>query len=466
MKFLLFGTGDYYNRYKKWFEKQEVMALLDNSMQKRHMVIDGFRVLTPEEGIKLDYDSIVILSFYVKQMKQQLISLGVKPDRIYHFYDLHSLIAPEAVRRPLQYFPDARDVVECMQPGVPKILFLSHDLTLGGPCIALYHAARLLKKQGYVVVFGSMLDGPLKIKLMENDISVVVDENLQISTMKETEWVSSFSLIICNTMNFHIFLSERDTRIPVIWWLHDASFFYDGVNKNTMEKIAPDNLTVVSVGPVPADAIGKYLPHLDCGELLYGVGDMGRDEGIIREDNEVRFITIGFLEDIKGQDVLVQAVRKLSSDVRNQCSFFIVGHDKTLFGERIHKESTGIGKIYFTGSVDRQEIHRLLSEADVLICPSRQDAMPTVAAEAMMHSVPSIVSDVTGTAAYIHDGEDGFVFPSGDAQALAERIEWCIANKAELQSMGKKARMLYEKYFSMPAFEKRFMEVICEALRK
>ncbi len=77
MKFLLFGTGDYYNRYKKWFEQQEVIALLDNALQKQHTYIDEIEVLSPKEGIELSYDVIVILSFYVKQMRQQLLSLGV-----------------------------------------------------------------------------------------------------------------------------------------------------------------------------------------------------------------------------------------------------------------------------------------------------------------------------------------------------------------------------------------------------
>ena len=33
MKFLLFGTGDYYERYKKWFDKNQVLALLDNAYE-------------------------------------------------------------------------------------------------------------------------------------------------------------------------------------------------------------------------------------------------------------------------------------------------------------------------------------------------------------------------------------------------------------------------------------------------
>ena len=72
MRYLIFGTGDYYNRYKKWFDQQEVVALLDNSEQKQYTRIDGIEVLPPMEGIRLDYDVVVILSFHFKIMKQQL----------------------------------------------------------------------------------------------------------------------------------------------------------------------------------------------------------------------------------------------------------------------------------------------------------------------------------------------------------------------------------------------------------
>ena len=90
--------------------------------------------------------------------------------------------------------------------------------------------------------------------------------------------------------------------------------------------------------------------------------------------------------------------------------------------------------------------------------------MPTVAAEAMMHSVPCILSDVTGTAAYIHNNEDGFIFESENVQELADRIEWCVKNKKELVHIGQKARKIYESVFSMRAFEERLMEIVDEML--
>ena len=268
MKFLLFGTGDYYNRYRKWFEQQEIVALLDNSEQKQHTYIDGVKVLSPKEGIRLKYDIIVILSFYVKQMKQQLVSLGADESRIFHFYDLHQLLLGRTVKRTLQYFLRAKEIIEGNNTSKAKVLLMSHDLTLGGPAIALFHAAMVFKKHDYEVVYSSMIDGPLRTKLVENDISVVVDENLQLATMNETDWVKSFSLIVCNTLNFHVFLSERDTSVPVVWWFHDARFFYNGVNKNVMGKINLNNLKAVSVGPVPAE--GNYYTELVMYKAVFG----------------------------------------------------------------------------------------------------------------------------------------------------------------------------------------------------
>lgn len=466
MKYLLFGTGDYYNRYKKWFSNDEIIALLDNSELKQGTYIDGIQVLSPFQGIKLDYDAIVILSFYVQAMKQQLLELGVDETCIYHFYDLHSLLNKKGkiAHKPIKFYGNAEAIVNKKDEHSKRILLLSQELTLGGPPIALFHAAIILKKQGYEVVYASMIDGVLRDKLLENDIPVIVDENIQIATMKEREWVSSFALIICNTLNFHVFLSERESNIPIIWWLHDARFFYDGVNREVIGKIQSDNLKIVSVGPVPRKAIEEFLPDMPCGELLYGVADVGECQECKTKDGVTRFITIGFLEDIKGQDLLVHAIALLSETIRNHTEFYLVGHNKTLFGEKVQKDSAAFREIEFLGSVERDKIHELLELSDVLICPSRQDSMPTVAAEAMMHSVPCILSDVTGTAAYIHNNEDGFIFESENVQELADRIEWCVKNKKELVHIGQKARKIYESVFSMRAFEERLMEIVDEML--
>lgn len=468
MKYLLFGTGDYYERYKKWFDKAEVAALLDNSPLKQNTTIDGIKVVSPQEGIQLEYDAIVILSFHVKSMKEQLIKLGVNPNSIYHFFDLHKLFKGKSLNMPVQYFGNALKIVQKRNGSAKKILLISHDLTLGGPALALYHAAVISRGRGYEVLFASMLDGPLRRRLEDDGFSVLVDPNLQIGTMQEITWVLNFNLIICNTVSFYVFLSERNMEVPVIWWLHEPEFYYDGVDKELLTKTDWTNVRVVSVGPIPKSAIRKWIPQLEVESLLYGVADVGNRQNTEilypSRDKATRkkicFVTIGFIVEHKAQDVLMKAVKTLGKELQEKTEFYFVGQDTTLWAKQLKVEANELDNIYFTGLLDRNQIHQMLDHADVLICPSRQDSMPTVAAEAMMHSVPCILSDATGTAAYIRDGEDGLVFQSENAKELSEKISWCVSHEDNLTQMGALARKVYERVFSMDAFEENLWKVV------
>ncbi len=460
MKFLLFGTGDYYNRYRIWFDRKDIAALIDNAEEKQGHYIDGIRVIPPKDISRYEYDAVVILSFYVQTMKTQLIDLGVEENRIYHFFDLHDLIYHPRIRRKINCY-GLQDCSESV-----KFLLLSNDLTLGGPALALYHAAQVLIKRGYQVVYGSMLDGPLRKILAREGIPVIVDENLMIQTMDEAQWVRKYSLIICNTMNFHVFLSERDKRIPVAWWLHDALFFYDGVRQEVMDKLTQDNMAVWSVGPIPERAVKAFRPDFYVEDLIYGVTDQMEEESRSREDhidhteNKIHFIIIGYIEQRKGQDILLEAIKRLEPDIRQKAEFIFVGQNTSLLAKDLIEAAGEISEITFTGPVDRSKINSLLGRADMLVCPSREDPMPTVAAEAMMHNVPCLVSDTTGTVKYIRDGIDGLIFQSENAGQLKEILERCIQGEFDLVQMGRNARNVYEEYFSMEAFENRLMELI------
>lgn len=258
MRYVLFGTGDYYNRYKHWFAELEVVCVLDNDPQKQGTVIDGYYIMKPSDIDNVEYDVVVILSFYFTEIKKKLIEVGVSEDKIFHFYDLHELFSKEK----------HSTNIKC---GCKSVLLLSHDLSLGGPSLALFHAAVVLKKSGYEVVYASMLDGDLRKKLEDIFIPVVIDERLQICTMEELTWINGFDLIICNTINYNVFLSKRDERIPVIWWLHDSSFFYEGIKAERLDEISTKNMKLLSVGPVPRNAMKKYKPDANIEDLIYGV---------------------------------------------------------------------------------------------------------------------------------------------------------------------------------------------------
>lgn len=226
-------------------------------------MLDGHPVIPPEEITTLPFDAVVILSFYVTEMKKQLISLGIAEDKIYHFFDLHNLFQvedPESIGR-------AR--------GAKSLLLLSHDLSLGGPALALFHAALVLRKNGYDITFAAMLDGALREKLEEQFIPVMIDKRLQINTMRELPWTEKYDLIICNTIHYHTFLSSRNEDVPVIWWLHDSAFYYEGIKPGKLAdiSISTKNLKYLSVGPVPRKAMNQYCPDIVIEDLIYGVSD-------------------------------------------------------------------------------------------------------------------------------------------------------------------------------------------------
>ena len=258
--YVLFGTGDYYERYKAWFKDREVVALLDNSAIKQGTVIDGIPVVSPERIKDLDYDVVVIMSFYAKEMRCQLLELGVDPAQIYHFYDLHELFSEE--NENCLHMVDAK-----------RVLLLTHDLSLGGPALALFNAARVLKKNNFDVYMASMQNGPLFDTIAEENIPVIIDRRLQVCTMNELQWTHDFDLIICNTINYHVFLTDRNLEVPVIWWLHDSPFFYEGINSDRLSEIQTTNMKVLSVGPVPKDAMLQFRSDLKISDLLYGVSD-------------------------------------------------------------------------------------------------------------------------------------------------------------------------------------------------
>ena len=71
-KYILFGTGDYYNRFKHWFFDKEVVAILDNDANKQGTILDGCFVISPGHILDYSYDVVVVLSFYFIEMKNQL----------------------------------------------------------------------------------------------------------------------------------------------------------------------------------------------------------------------------------------------------------------------------------------------------------------------------------------------------------------------------------------------------------
>ena len=459
MKYILFGTGNYYQRYKAWFLKEESVVLIDNSKEKQNTTMDGFPILAPEEAIKRPYDIIVILSFFVSEMKSQLLALGVEEKKIFHFYDIYALFGANKIENGIIEYKTQHTI-----NNTKKILLLSNDCELMGPGIALYRVALFLHNYRFNVTFGTMIDGPLRKKLLQYNIDVIVDCNLQASTMDDIEWTKQYDLIFCNTLNYHIFLMKHQLDVPIIWWLHDPSFFYEGARKENFDKIDTRNIYMYTVGDIAKNALKQYMPNAQTKELLYGVEEKESNQLKNYRKSTIRFLIIGYINMIKGQDILCKAIELLTDDEKQKTEFVFVGNKSSVMAKEMEKKYGKAKNTSFIGPVDREKVNELLNEADILICPSRLDAMPTVCVEAMMHKIPCLVSDVTGMVKYIKPFFNGLIFESENVEDLRDKIKWCIVNKHRIREMGCNARKIFDNYFSDETFKRNIISIIEKVL--
>jgi glycosyltransferase involved in cell wall biosynthesis len=98
--------------------------------------------------------------------------------------------------------------------------------------------------------------------------------------------------------------------------------------------------------------------------------------------------------------------------------------------------------------VARDEVDRLQSRALFNVVPSTWDVFNFTAIEAMASGRPTIVSTGAGASEIIEDGINGFLFPAGDASALAAAIDrvLCIPPK-QLAELGALARETVRRCF-------------------
>jgi glycosyltransferase involved in cell wall biosynthesis len=102
-------------------------------------------------------------------------------------------------------------------------------------------------------------------------------------------------------------------------------------------------------------------------------------------------------------------------------------------------------KVDFPGQVTYPELPDYFHRSDVYISASHSDGTSISLLEAFATGTPAIVPDIPGNREWVIPGENGWLFPDGDAEALAYTILNAIDHCQDLPEMGRKARQLAEE---------------------
>lgn len=181
------------------------------------------------------------------------------------------------------------------------------------------------------------------------------------------------------------------------------------------------------------------------------------------EQAEPSILFIGRLIEIKGVDVLLEALREISG-----ARLVIAGDGPER--SQLERLATRLSiDAEFIGQIDAATRDALLASCKVAVIPSRvlddqrSEGVPVVCLEAMAAGCAIIAARTGGLAEIIRDPHNGLLFEPGDARMLADKLQLLLNDAALRDRLGQNARRAAMDY-AWPRVAERFTRLIHDSL--
>ena len=148
----------------------------------------------------------------------------------------------------------------------------------------------------------------------------------------------------------------------------------------------------------------------------------------------------------------VRDVVKIFAKVRAQIPavLVMVGDGPDRVDAEAEARELGVSdKVFFLGKIDA--VAPLLAGADLFLMPSSSESFGLSALEALATGVPVIGSDVAGLPEVVLDGENGFLRPVGDVDAMSDAAIELLRDEKRWQKMSTFAAADARERFSLDA---------------
>jgi len=166
---------------------------------------------------------------------------------------------------------------------------------------------------------------------------------------------------------------------------------------------------------------------------------------------------VGRLSEEKGLATLIDAYAQghLSIPLK------IVGEGPMIEALREQVETRGLGEaIAFLGRQNKETVLQLMHNAKFLVFPSIwYEGFPLTIAEAFACGLPVIASKLGSMAEIVEDGVNGLHFEVGNAQDLANKINWATTHPEAIDAMGKNALSTYKAKYTPEANYQQLIEI-------
>ncbi|WP_087068399.1 glycosyltransferase [Cyanobium sp. NIES-981] len=159
----------------------------------------------------------------------------------------------------------------------------------------------------------------------------------------------------------------------------------------------------------------------------------------------------------KGWDLLAPALQQLA---HTQPSLQVV-----VFGQSEPADPPRLGlPIHYVGALhDNQALALLYSSADVMVVPSRMEALGQTASEAQACGVPVVAFNATGLPDVVEHLRTGYLAAPFDPTDLAAGIRWVLEDDERRSKLGAMARSRAAQLWQPAGIARQYLEVYEQA---
>jgi len=177
-----------------------------------------------------------------------------------------------------------------------------------------------------------------------------------------------------------------------------------------------------------------------------------------RWDSPMNILFVGRLNEEKGVNILLHAMKQVVGKGFNDSSLTIAGDGPLRKGLEEMVNDLEITKyVKFVGSIN--DVIQYYHNSHILVIPSNWEGLPLVLLEGMACGLPIVASNLGGNREGIEDGINGLLFTPGKEDELASKIIYFIEHPEVAKQMGRMCREKAVALFSLRNTINKYVEL-------
>jgi glycosyltransferase involved in cell wall biosynthesis len=227
-----------------------------------------------------------------------------------------------------------------------------------------------------------------------------------------------FERLILESPPSHVSNVRRKLKMAVSRYTFEDSWLSAAHYRKTLREYAQADVIVVITEYSRQTFLEAGIPEAKLRRRFLKIAPRFAPPPKVISDETFRVVCAGRLQVTKGIPVLVEAFRRLND---RRAQLVLSGGIATTGMERYLKRQAALDpRIKLRSGDPLPFFHR----ADVVVCPSFEEGLGLVPLEALACGVPVIVTQDTGMKEFVVSGENGYVLPTGDVDALTEQLRY------------------------------------------